>query len=95
MGREPSGQAPHLRNHGSVLSRNQGDYAPRRETSFDDSGEMLSAEEFGDVAMDRGEAVIGDASEQFRSECMSEHFGTVVARTGPDQDIPRLLVLAT
>ena len=79
MGRKPSGQAPHLRNHNAVLSRNQGDYAPSRKPVFDDFGKMLGTEEFGDVAMDRGEAVIGCAFEQLRVARGPEHFRTIVA----------------
>ena len=61
MGREPSRQASHLRNHGAVLSCDQGDYSPSREPAFDDFGEVPSTEEFGDVAMNWSKAFIGYA----------------------------------
>ena len=41
-------------------------------------GKMSSAEEFGDVAVNRGEAVVGFAFEQHCAECRLEHFAAVV-----------------
>ena len=59
MGREPSGQAPHLRNHGFVLLPQSGRLRAEQGSPLSMTlGEVPSAEEFGDTAMDRGEAVI-------------------------------------
>ena len=82
MGREPSGQAPQFRYHGSVFSLYQGDDAPsgkRGSLIANDVSEVSGTEKFRDVPVNRGEAVIGFALEQLGGERKAKPVGMAAA----------------
>ena len=58
MSREPSGQPPHLGDHCGVLPLHEGNDPAGWEPALDNLGQVPGAEKLGDVAVNRGEAMV-------------------------------------
>ena len=70
--REPGGKAPKFRNDTAVLTGHQGQHPPDGKAVANPLGEIPAGEEFGDLAVGRGDAAFSRSIEQPGSQHMTE-----------------------